>query len=358
MSSVGYVRRAWFDFLSAVQFLTRIRVPSAPYTPDTLSRAVKFFPVVGLLIGASEALLHFLLSPHLPASIVALLIVVYFVAITGCLHEDGLADAADGFGGGWERERYCPSCATAASEAMVRQLLTLSLIARLLLIASLPPIRARCAIPCSPRMSCADGRPSHSASIFHRHGSNREDRDRRPGRTHRSPNDSAAPWSLAACSRSESSPFCCAASAHPRSRQRHYDACQQRSTIKRRIGGVTGDCFGATNQITEIAVYLMRGLGMRSTLLFIRHAETDMAGTFCGHSDPPVNERGHRADRNILKVPSSDESIDAIYTSDLNALSPRQTQSPRDFNSATICQFISASRNLLRRVGGAELAAD
>jgi broad specificity phosphatase PhoE len=54
-----------------------------------------------------------------------------------------------------------------------------------------------------------------------------------------------------------------------------------------------------------------------STLLFIRHAETDMAGKFCGHSDPPVNERGHRQIRELLKV-LEDESIDAVYASDLS----------------------------------------
>jgi broad specificity phosphatase PhoE len=55
---------------------------------------------------------------------------------------------------------------------------------------------------------------------------------------------------------------------------------------------------------------------MRNTLLFIRHAETEMAGRFCGHSDPPVNERGHRQIETLLDVRRS-ESIDAIYTSDL-----------------------------------------
>ena len=66
---------------------------------------MKFFPIVGLLIGSGSVLLYTLLAPHLPLAIVALLIVVYLVAITGCLHEDGLADSADGFGGGWEREK-------------------------------------------------------------------------------------------------------------------------------------------------------------------------------------------------------------------------------------------------------------
>jgi broad specificity phosphatase PhoE len=53
-----------------------------------------------------------------------------------------------------------------------------------------------------------------------------------------------------------------------------------------------------------------------SGLIFIRHAETDMAGTFCGHSNPPVNERGLQQIAGLQKV-VADEAIDAIYTSDL-----------------------------------------
>jgi broad specificity phosphatase PhoE len=55
---------------------------------------------------------------------------------------------------------------------------------------------------------------------------------------------------------------------------------------------------------------------MRNTLLFIRHAETEMAGRFCGHSDPPVNERGELQIDELLRA-LEDESIDAVYTSDL-----------------------------------------
>jgi broad specificity phosphatase PhoE len=50
------------------------------------------------------------------------------------------------------------------------------------------------------------------------------------------------------------------------------------------------------------------------TLLFIRHAETDLAGRFCGHSNPPVNERGLRQIEELLKTLKT-ESIDALYTS-------------------------------------------
>ena len=51
-------------------------------------------------------------------------------------------------------------------------------------------------------------------------------------------------------------------------------------------------------------------------LLFIRHAETSMAGTFCGHSDPPVNAAGHRQIQRLVESLRS-EPIAAVYTSDL-----------------------------------------
>ncbi len=54
-----------------------------------------------------------------------------------------------------------------------------------------------------------------------------------------------------------------------------------------------------------------------NTLLFIRHAETDMAGRFCGHSDPPVNESGRRQIEALLEALEG-KPIDAIYTSDLS----------------------------------------
>lgn len=53
-----------------------------------------------------------------------------------------------------------------------------------------------------------------------------------------------------------------------------------------------------------------------SELLFIRHAETDMMGTFCGHSDPPLNARGLAQVSDLLRSLST-ESIEAVYTSDL-----------------------------------------
>jgi alpha-ribazole phosphatase/probable phosphoglycerate mutase len=54
---------------------------------------------------------------------------------------------------------------------------------------------------------------------------------------------------------------------------------------------------------------------MTETLL-IRHPETDLAGTFCGHSDPPINAAGHAQLETLLKR-LQDEELEAVYTSDL-----------------------------------------
>jgi broad specificity phosphatase PhoE len=59
--------------------------------------------------------------------------------------------------------------------------------------------------------------------------------------------------------------------------------------------------------------------------LFIRHAETDMAGTFCGHSNPPINARGRRQIQKLVSA-LNDEEIGCVFTSDLErAVSTAET---------------------------------
>lgn len=51
-------------------------------------------------------------------------------------------------------------------------------------------------------------------------------------------------------------------------------------------------------------------------VLFIRHAETDMAGTFCGHSNPPINASGRQQIQKLLCALDGEE-VECIFTSDL-----------------------------------------
>jgi alpha-ribazole phosphatase len=61
----------------------------------------------------------------------------------------------------------------------------------------------------------------------------------------------------------------------------------------------------------------MRGVDSMSDVLLIRHGATDLAGTFCGHSDPPLNERGREQVAALIEE-LVDQRIDAVYSSDLS----------------------------------------
>lgn len=88
-------------FLCAVQFLTRIPTPALrDFQPDWISRSARYFPLVGLLIGGACAAVFWSASLIWTGWLPALLALAAGVLITGAFHEDGLADTADGLGGG------------------------------------------------------------------------------------------------------------------------------------------------------------------------------------------------------------------------------------------------------------------
>jgi adenosylcobinamide-GDP ribazoletransferase len=92
--------------LVAIQFLTRIPVPGhAEVGEADVGASAGFFPAVGLLVGAGGGLLYYGLKLLLPPSTCVVIILIYSAFITNGFHEDGLADSIDGFGGGWTREQ-------------------------------------------------------------------------------------------------------------------------------------------------------------------------------------------------------------------------------------------------------------
>lgn len=94
------------DLVVAARFLTRAPLPAIDTGDRKLMRAGWCFPVVGAVIGGAGGLVAWLgLSLGLPAAASALLAIAATALVTGALHEDGLADLADGFGGGRDKER-------------------------------------------------------------------------------------------------------------------------------------------------------------------------------------------------------------------------------------------------------------
>jgi adenosylcobinamide-GDP ribazoletransferase len=88
-------------------FLTRLPLPHAePIEQGTLARALWAAPLLGAAIGAvGGACYCFAHALHIPPIAAASIAIAAMMAVTGCLHEDGLADVADGFGGGSTREQ-------------------------------------------------------------------------------------------------------------------------------------------------------------------------------------------------------------------------------------------------------------
>ena len=84
---------------TALAFLTRIPVRRADRSPEAIGRSAAAFPAVGALLGLSSVGVLWLVR-GIPATLGAVLIVLTGVLMTGTLHLDGLADTADGFGGG------------------------------------------------------------------------------------------------------------------------------------------------------------------------------------------------------------------------------------------------------------------
>src|SRR5215471_1062315 len=99
------IRAAATDLVAALSFYTRLPVRAAtPCDGAAVARAGWAAPLIGAGIGACGALVY--LGAHaagMPPLVGAALALASTVMLTGCLHEDGLADTADGLGGGTTR---------------------------------------------------------------------------------------------------------------------------------------------------------------------------------------------------------------------------------------------------------------
>ena len=92
-------------FLCALTFLTRIPVGTNNiYEQDDFQKSVYFFPIIGLIIGGILGGSYYLLAKIFPQPVSAALLLLIYVFITGGLHLDGLTDTVDGIYGGRDRE--------------------------------------------------------------------------------------------------------------------------------------------------------------------------------------------------------------------------------------------------------------
>lgn len=93
-------------FFTALMFFTRIPCPKwVDHAPDYLTKSSRYFPLVGIIVGGIGALVYYASAFIFPHPIALLLSMASTMLATGAFHEDGLGDMCDGFGGGWTKEK-------------------------------------------------------------------------------------------------------------------------------------------------------------------------------------------------------------------------------------------------------------
>ena len=93
-------------FFIALAYFTRLPVPGwVAFAPEKLGQAARFLPLVGWVVAAIGAAVYWLAAQALPVDIAVVLSMAATVRVTGAFHEDGWADTCDGLGGGWTKAR-------------------------------------------------------------------------------------------------------------------------------------------------------------------------------------------------------------------------------------------------------------
>jgi adenosylcobinamide-GDP ribazoletransferase len=93
-------------FFTALMFYTRIPCPKwVNHDAEFLNKATRYFPFIGWIVGGACAMVFFLSYFLLSKEVSLILSLITGILITGAFHEDGFADVCDGFGGGWTKEK-------------------------------------------------------------------------------------------------------------------------------------------------------------------------------------------------------------------------------------------------------------
>lgn len=235
-------------FFTAFQFLTIIPLPfRLEYQEGDLGRAMRWFPLVGLVIGALLAGLHYLLLFIFPEQIVTVLLVAVLALVTGALHLDGLADVFDGFGARGNRERFLAVMKDSSTGAIGAVALCLGLILKYQAILHLPAGFKYGGIILFPAVA-------RSAQVLMTVGSRRARNDGLGAQFIATAGGkeafmaTAVALAAAFCLLGITGIICCLVAA--------IFAWLARSYFQQRLGGVTGDIIGCTSELTEILVLL------------------------------------------------------------------------------------------------------
>jgi adenosylcobinamide-GDP ribazoletransferase len=130
-------------FFTALGYFTRVPVPRwVGFERAYLNAAARYFPLVGAMVGGVAALVYLAALRVFPAGVAVLLSMVATLVLTGAFHEDGLADCADAFGGGYTRDDVLRIMHDSRIGAFGAIALMMALALKWQTLTSMPPARA------------------------------------------------------------------------------------------------------------------------------------------------------------------------------------------------------------------------
>ena len=241
-------------FFAALRFFTRLPVPRwVGHTQDQLDHAARYFPLIGILIGAIGAGVTELAALALPVGVAVLLGMAATILATGAFHEDGFADSCDGFGGGWDKAQVLAIMKDSRVGSYATLGVGLMLLAKWNALVELdadfaPPLLAIALVA-----GHAVSRLASTLLIFFLEYARDDDSSKSKPLAQRMALHElaiAVAIGLAPCLLLPPIDALVALAAAALS------ALLAARYFVRRIGGYTGDCLGATQQVCELAFYL------------------------------------------------------------------------------------------------------
>jgi adenosylcobinamide-GDP ribazoletransferase len=242
-------------FFTALQFFTRLPIPRwVGFESDWLQHASRYFPLVGFVVATIAAAVYTVSALVLPAPVAAILSTAASIYVTGAFHEDGFADTCDGFGGGMTRERVLEIMKDSRVGAYGAIGMTCMLGTKVATLAMLPPVTAIVALFVAHPLS----RLAATALIWRMTYARSEGKSKPLAQQMTGMEFGIAAVSVllpalglvvAGLMQARVLGACVIAAA--------LAAIWLARTFDRRIGGYTGDCLGAVQQLAEVSVYLV-----------------------------------------------------------------------------------------------------
>lgn len=246
MSALAYEVRLAF---TAIQYFTRLPVPGwVGYSPAQLNQSARYFPFVGIVVGAMTGLAFMLAHGVYPQPVAVAIAMIAGVLVTGGFHEDGLADTCDGLGGGVDKAQALAIMKDSRVGSYAVIGLALALLLKFACLSALPAERFLWVVVAAHAFSRL-----MSVTVMYTQQYVRDDASSKAKPAAAGIGSAALAWAalwavVPLAFLGVAGLTAAAAAGAARVVAARY--------FHQRLGGYTGDCLGAVQQVTELAFYL------------------------------------------------------------------------------------------------------